>query len=126
VLDAPAPRRGALPTASPRYFEVPFGGRGSSRFPGRRRERGSVEIPLPGREALPLRGSIDGWTRRSDGTFHVWDYKTERFGEPEGGGCAEGARSSPSCTPRRSRRFSPARARPAASRLPATFSRLEG
>jgi ATP-dependent helicase/nuclease subunit B len=84
-------------TASPRYFEVPF---------GRPREVAAsraavasadpVEIPLPGGKRFLLRGSIDRVDQAPDGTFHVWDYKTGALrGIREGGGVRGGRQIQP-------------------------------
>ncbi len=60
---------------TPRWFEVPFGlARAEARAAIASRE--PVSIATSGGDAFNLRGSIDRVDEASDGSFHVWDYKT--------------------------------------------------
>ncbi len=64
-------------TATPRYFEVPFGRpREAAASRAAVASADPVEIRLPGGRPFLLRGSIDRVDQAPDGTFHVWDYKT--------------------------------------------------
>src|SRR5262249_32064194 len=62
-------------TATPRYFEVPFG---MSRAPLESAIASAepVAIALGPSRRFHLRGRIDRIDEAPDGTFHVWDYKT--------------------------------------------------
>ncbi|HEX7254093.1 MAG TPA: PD-(D/E)XK nuclease family protein, partial [Thermoanaerobaculia bacterium] len=62
-------------TATPRYFEVPFG-MGRAALESSIASADPVTIALGPSAQFRLRGRIDRIDEAPDGTFHVWDYKT--------------------------------------------------